>query len=212
MKVAAVVPFKCFTRGKNRLRARYADSEVEQILHALLLDVLGALGCAREVDHLAVLTDDEAVARVARAAGADVCLRTPDPGLNEAIELAAAELEAAGYEALLVVLGDLPLLRGADVDEVVKVGEQHEIVLVPSSDGGTALLLLRPPRRIPPRFGPNSASRHAEAARKAELRAFEPDSPEEICRVDLDTPEDAERILASGIPCRTRDVLLKLAR
>ncbi len=212
MKVAAVVPFKSFTRGKNRLRVRYSDSEMEQILHALLLDVLGALGCAHEVDYLAVLTDDEAVARVARAAGADVRLRTPDPGLNEAIELAAKELEADGYEALLVVLGDLPLLRGADIDEVVKAGEQHEIVLVPSSDGGTALLLLRPPRRIPLRFGPNSASRHAEVAGKAKLRACELDSPEEICRVDLDTLEDAERILTSGIPCRTRDVLQRLAR
>jgi hypothetical protein len=30
--------------------------------------------------------------------------------------------------------------------------------------------------------------------------------------IDLDTPEDAERILKAPIPCRTRQVLAALAR
>ena len=212
MKVAAVVPFKCFTRAKRRLRAKYSEAEVEEVVHALLADVLAALRAAREVDYVAVLTDDDAVAAVARDAGADVRVRRPDPGLNEAIELAAAELESAGYEALLVVLGDLPLLCGADVDRVIEAGEKHPVVLVPSADGGTALLLRHPPRRIPARFGPDSAARHREAASEAGLEAHQLDSLEEICLVDLDTPDDAARILASGIPCRTRDVLQRLAR
>ncbi|MEE9281478.1 MAG: 2-phospho-L-lactate guanylyltransferase [Myxococcota bacterium] len=210
--MAAVVPFKRFTRAKRRLRAKYSEAEVEEVVHALLADVLAALRAAREVDYLAVLTDDDAVAAVASDAGADVRVRRPDPGLNEAIELAAAELESAGYEALLVALGDLPLLRGADVDRVIEAGEKHPVVLVPSADGGTALLLRRPPRLIPARFGPDSAARHRAAASEAGLEAHQLDSLEEVCRVDLDTPDDAARILASGIPCRTRDVLQRLAR
>ncbi len=212
MKVAAVVPFKCFTRAKGRLRAAYSDAQVEEILHALLADVLHALRSSSSVDYVGVLTDDEAVAAVASAAGADVRVRTPDPGLNEAIELAAAELEAAGFEALLVALGDLPLLRTADIDKVIEAGLDHPVVLVPAADAGTALLLRRPPRRIPARFGPDSAARHSEAAREAGLRAFELDSLDELSRVDLDTPEDAARVLASGISCRTRDVLRSFAR
>lgn len=212
MKVAAVVPFKCFTRAKGRLRAAYSDVQVEQILHALLADVLHALRSASTVDYVGVLTDDEAVAAVASAAGADVRVRTPDPGLNEVIEQAADELEAAGFEALLVALGDLPLLQAADVEKVIEAGLEHPVVLVPSADAGTALLLRRPPRRIPARFGPDSAARHAEAAHEAGLRAFELDSLDELSRVDLDTPEDAARVLASGIPCQTRDVLQSFAR
>ena len=83
MKVAAVVPFKCFTRAKGRLRAAYSDVQVEQILHALLADVLHALRSARTVDYVGVLTDDEAVAAVASAAGADVRVRIPDPNKSE---------------------------------------------------------------------------------------------------------------------------------
>ncbi len=117
-----------------------------------------------------------------------------------------------GYEALLVALGDLPLLRCADIDRVVEAGHAHPVVLVPSADGGTALLLRSPPRRIPARFGPNSAARHEAAARAAGLEAFQLDALDELSRIDLDTPDDAARILASGIPCQTRDVLRKFAR
>ncbi len=212
MKVAAVVPFKCFTRAKSRLRAEYSDAEVEQILHALLADVLAALRSASSIDYVGVLTDDDTVAALARAEGVDVRMRRPDPGLNEAIEGAAEELEVEGYEALLVALGDLPLLRCADIDRVVEAGNAHPVVLVPSADGGTALLLRNPPRRIPARFGPNSAARHEAAARAAGLEAFQLDALDELSRTDLDTPDDAARILASGIPCQTRDVLRKFAR
>lgn len=212
MKVAAAVPYKCFTQAKTRLRADYSDAQVEEIAHALLSDVLRALRAAHEVDCVVVLTDDDAVAALAHEAGAGVRLRKPDPGLNQAIELAATELEQSGYEALLVVLGDLPLLRGEHVDRVIEAGHRHPVVLVPSADGGTALLLRRPPRRIPARFGGGSAERHREAARAFGLEAYQPDGLDEACRVDLDTPDDVGRILASGVACRTREVLERFSR
>ena len=89
-------------------------------------------------------------------------------------------------------------------------GESHAVVIVPSTDGGTALLLRRPPRRIPARFGPKSAAAHEQAARSAGLEARVLSSLDEIVRVDLDTPEDALRLLASGVRCRTREVLARL--
>jgi 2-phospho-L-lactate guanylyltransferase len=212
LKVAAVVPFKSFTQAKRRLRSRWSDAEVEEVLHALLADVLGALGRARRVAHVAVLTDDDAVGRLAREAGAAVRLVRPDPGLNPVIEAAATELEARGYDALLVALGDLPLLQGPDVDAVVDAGETHPVVIVPAADGGTALLYRRPPRLIPACFGPESAAAHERAAREAGVEALRLTSLDEIVRVDLDTPEDAELLLTSPIPCRTRDVLKKVCR
>ena len=205
-----MVPFKSFTRAKRRLRSRWSDAEVEEILHALLFDVLTALGRAERVEQVAVLTDDDAVGELARETGASVRMIRPDPGLNPAIEAAAADFEAEGYDTLLVTLGDLPLLQGSDVDLVVEAGESHAVVIVPSTDGGTALLLRRPPRRIPASFGPKSAAAHEQAARSAGLEPRVLSSLDEIVRVDLDTPEDALRLLASGVRCRTRDVLARL--
>lgn len=207
MRVAALVPFKCFTRAKRRLRARYSDQEVEEIGRAMLGDVLEALRETENLERVTVLTDDTAVAEVARGAEASVRLRDPDPGLNPAIEEATRELIGAGFDASLVVLGDLPLLRGEDVEGVIRAGRKHAVVLVPSSDGGTALLFRRPPGCIPPCFGPESARAHAAAARSQGLEPFCPGKLHEAVTLDLDTPEDAQRVLESKRPCRTRELL-----
>lgn len=211
MRVAAVVPFKRLTRAKRRLRSRYAPEEVEAIGRAMLMDVLGALSESKEVERVRVLTDDAAVADLALQAGASVRLRDPDPGLNPAIEAAGRELAADGFDAVLTALGDLPLLKPVDVDLVVAAGRDHEVVLVPSRDGGTALLYRRPPDRIPSRFGPDSAARHREAARECGVEAASVGLTD-AARLDLDTPEDVEQLLATDVSCRTRDVLLELRR
>jgi 2-phospho-L-lactate guanylyltransferase len=211
-RVAAVVPFKRFTRAKSRLRHRFPDAAVEALVRAMLADVLEALIGARSVERVVVLTDDVAVAEAAREAGAAVRLRDPDPGLNAAIDGAAAELAAEGIEALLVAVGDIPLLRSRDVDAVVELGRGYPVVLVPSSDGGTALLYRRPPRAIPARFGPQSAAAHEAEARARGLPSLRAEELGRALLVDLDTPEDAEQVLKADVPSRTRDVLLELAR
>jgi 2-phospho-L-lactate guanylyltransferase len=210
VRLAAVVPFKRFTRAKRRLRSHYSDAQVEALGRAMLADVLGALVASPSLERVLVLTDDPEVARAAREVGADARLRVPDPGLNPAIELASAELRAEGFDAVLAVLGDLPLLRPADVEAVAEAGRASEVVIVPSSDGGTAMLLRRPPDRIPARFGVRSAEAHERAAREAGIEPGAVDSIGEATRIDLDTPEDAARLLATDVPCRTRELLKEL--
>lgn len=212
MKVAALVPFKRFTRAKSRLRSRYADAEVVEIGRALLADVLAALGAAKRVSRVVVLTDDPDVAALALENGAEARVRDPDPGLNAVLDDATRALAAEGCDAVLVALGDVPLLRGEDVDRVIEAGARQGVVVVPSPDGGTALLFRHPPQAIALRFGPGSAALHGDEAR---ARGLDPSAPEpvaEIARQDLDTPEDAARLLASGAACRTVDVLRRLSR
>lgn len=212
MRTGALVPFKRFTRAKRRLRTRYSDADVEAIGRAMLADVLAALRQAPSLERIVVLTDDPEVEIAARAAGSAVRLRDPDPGLNEVIDAASAELAGEGFDAALVVVGDLPLLQAADVESVIERGRADPVVIVPSSDGGTALLLRRPPLLVPARFGPASAAAHAEAARSAGVEAAMLEDLGRAAPIDLDTPEDAERILKAPIRCRTREVLAALAR
>jgi 2-phospho-L-lactate/phosphoenolpyruvate guanylyltransferase len=212
VRTAAAVPVKDFARAKRRLRARFDDRAVERILRALLADVLGALAEAKRVERTFVLSDDAAVADAARACGAGVRLRVPDPGLNAAIDGAAAECAAEGFDAQLVVLGDLPLLTGADVDAIVAAGEGAPVVIAPSDDGGTALLLRRPPLAIPARFGPESASAHEAAARERGLAPRIWTALPPSAQIDLDTPEDAARLAQAPRACRTREVLRELLR
>jgi 2-phospho-L-lactate guanylyltransferase len=210
MKRAALVPVRSFARAKRRLRARFASQDVDAIQRALLADVLAALHASTGLDHVGVLTGDRDVAEAARESGAAVHWLDPDPGLNAALEAAAQRLRADGFDALLVVLGDLPLLRGGDVDAVLEAGLRHPLVGVPSLDGGTALLYQSPPGRLGARFGPESFEAHRSAAREqgAELLAL--DLPDPDARCDLDTPEDARRIAASARTTCTVALLRKL--
>jgi len=209
VRTGALVPFKCFTRAKKRLRSRFSDGDVEELGRAMLADVLAALRGAA-LDAVVVLTDDTAVAEVARAAGARVRVRTPDPGLNAAIDLGSADLAHEGFDACLVVLGDVPLLQAPDVDLVLARAQSCDVLVVPAADGGTAMLYRRPPQRIAAGFGPDSANVHVARARAAGLAVERFEALPEELRVDLDTPEDAARLLRGQRPCRTRAVLEKL--
>ena len=211
MRTAAIVPFKCFTRAKRRLRVHYSDEQVERLGRAMLGDVLEALSRTSTLDRVTVLTDDEAVADVARDAGAAVRLEAPDPGLNPAIDAAEQDLLASKLDASLVVLGDLPLLQPPDVEKVVLAGQEHSLVIVPSTDGGTALLLRRPPACISSHFGPNSTALHIAAAEAAGLKPLVMTELGEEVALDLDTPEDARQVLSSPRPSRTRELLREFA-
>jgi 2-phospho-L-lactate guanylyltransferase len=210
-RVIALVPFKCFTRAKQRLRAELSKGEVELVGRAMLADVVDAL-LASQVSRTVVLTDDTEVAAAAQDAGAEVALRSPDPGLNPALAAASTDAVSEGYGASLVVLGDLPMLRAEHVDRVLAAGQHAPVVLVPALDGGTALLYRRPPRCIAEHFGPDSAAAHRAAAEQAGLAVLELSDLEPEARADLDTIEDAQRILRSGHASRTRTVLEKILR
>jgi 2-phospho-L-lactate guanylyltransferase len=212
VRILALVPFKSFSYAKRRLRTRFKDSEVEDLGRAMLQDVLSALSASRELAGVRVLTDDEEVGRVAESCGARVRVEKPDPGLNEAIEAANAEAQAEGFDGTLVVLGDLPLLRAVDVDAVVRASGDAAVVIVPSGDGGTALLARRPPDCIPARFGPGSFEKHISVSREHGIRAVVAEGIPETARIDLDTPEDADRIRQKGVEGRTVELLRKLVR
>jgi len=79
------------------------------------------------------------------------------------------------------------------------------VVLARSAeDGGTTLLVRRPPRAIPARFGPESFRRHLEMATARGLPAAVVDRPE--LAFDLDGPGDILHLLATGKRGRTREV------
>lgn len=210
MRTVAFVPFKSFSRAKQRLRKRFGDHDVEAIGRAMLEDVLEALTHASGLTEVRVLTEDPEVGRVAERCGASARIRSPDPGLNPAIEDANAEAKSAGFGATLVVLGDVPLLRAADVEAVLSAGGESAVVIVPSDDGGTALMLRTPPDAIPASFGPRSFARHLTLCRERGIEPVVLEGIPETIRTDLDTPEDAARILEAGGSGRTVDLLRKL--
>jgi 2-phospho-L-lactate guanylyltransferase len=132
-----------------------------------------------------------------------------DPGLNAAIEAAAAELCPGAEDALLVLLGDVAGACSEELSRLLAAAPARGIALAPSSDGGTAALLRRPHDVIPAAFGPESAAAHRDLAKRAGVPCVELALPS--LALDLDEPQDLGAFLARrGGGRRTRALLHEL--
>jgi 2-phospho-L-lactate guanylyltransferase len=207
--IAAVVPAKSLSGAKSRLLRRLPQSAVERLTLAMLCDVVDALRAVPALARVAVVTPDEAVAAAARGAGALVLLRS-DPGLNAAIEAAAATVAPGAGDGVLVVLGDVAGARSAEIEGLLRALPGRGVALAASRDGGTCALLRVPRDVIPASFGRESARRHRELAARAGVACVEPPLPS--LAIDVDEPEDLAALRESGgAGPRTQALLRELA-
>src|SRR3990170_6375280 len=114
-----------------------------------------------------VISPDETVLEVAARRGARPVAEEKPP-LAAAIRQVEADSSEREADALAVLLADTALVtHEALVESLHTLGP---VVLAPSSsDGGTNLLVRRPPRSIRARFGPGSFDKHVEAAAERAL-------------------------------------------
>src|SRR4051794_12557534 len=159
---AIVIPIKRLAVAKTRLAAD-ADVRADLAL-AMALDTVAAARGTAGVERVVVVTDEPTAAQAVVRMGAAVVADTPDAGLNPALvhgARAAADTDPAlGVAALS---SDLPALRPADLDAVLRVATGHRCCLVPDAAGtGTTLLTARDPATFNPRFGAESRRAHLD--------------------------------------------------
>lgn len=185
--IVAVVPMKNLNQAKSRLGSLLDEAERRGLVEAMLADVLAALGNARGISEIFVVSDGEGL-----EPGAYTLVPEPvNRGYDEAVATAVADPRVARAEAVVVLPGDLPLLTGADIDLFVRdaAGAGPMIRIAPARDGdGTNALLIAPPTLMPTRFGPGSFERHRRAA-EALVSTVEIVAPAGLA-FDIDTPQD----------------------
>ncbi len=197
------MPVKPLSRAKSRLAPALTPLERGALTLAMLEDVLDAMLAVAGWDTW-VVSPDEVVLEIAARRGIRPVPEARPP-LSAAVRQAERLAIEEGADALAVVPGDLPLITTEALHEAVHT--LGSIVLARSDDGvGTSLLLRRPPRAIPARFGPDSFRRHVALAADRGL-------PVSVVRrtelsFDLDRPDDILRFLAEGRVGRTREVCL----
>ena len=183
----ALIPVKELSQAKARLAPVLDAAGRRKLALALFRDVLAAALACPAIDGVAVVSRDGDILSIAVEAGAQ---GLPERGdLNEALTSAAEKLRARGVDRLVVLAADLPLVTAEDIQAVAEA--EADVVVVPSTDGGTNALALRP-GAIAFQFGPKSAQRHLKAAREAGLRTLLLDLPG--LGLDIDTPSDLERL------------------
>ncbi|WP_052666393.1 2-phospho-L-lactate guanylyltransferase [Nitriliruptor alkaliphilus] len=190
----ALVPLRAPGVGKSRLAGTLSVEGRAALAGAMLADVAAALRSS-PVDRIVVAAGGPTAIAAASALGLEALA---DPvgasGLDGALAAAAGRLGPVG--TLVVVAADLPCLCAEDVTALL--GHDAEVVVAPTSDGGTGALLRRPPDACPTAYGPGSGLRHLALARAAGRRTAE--AALAGFAHDVDVAEDLVRLTAADLP------------
>lgn len=205
MRVAAVVPINALRLAKSRLAPVLSAAERERLVMWLLRRVTAVVGCSGAVAQLAVVSPDRNVLGWAEERGLAM-IEQQGGDLNAAVELGRAWAHAAGAEALLVLLGDLPRLASEDVCALCDLAAElrndgqasrGSLVLAPDRAGhGTNAMVLSPASHFPFSFGHGSYSRHVARAREKRMAIGLYISPR--TGFDVDSPADLAELEALG--------------
>jgi 2-phospho-L-lactate/phosphoenolpyruvate guanylyltransferase len=218
MRTIAILPVKSFGSAKQRLAERLAPGSRQAVAQAMFSDVLGSLRHVTGVEGVVVVTADHTAEAVALGSHAEVLADPEEAGQSQAALVGIRYAQAAGYERVLLVPGDTPLLDVGDLSSLLRRAAEARtaVVAVPDRHGtGTNALLLRPPDAIAPSFGEGSLDRHVTAARSAGLTCSVEPLPS--LTLDVDTPEDLEELVRRlerqrGVAPVTRGALRQLGR
>ncbi|MCX4767937.1 2-phospho-L-lactate guanylyltransferase [Streptomyces sp. NBC_01275] len=198
----AVVPVKPFSIGKSRLGP--ATVHRERLARAFFLDTLDAVLSALSVSRVIVVTSDADAAADAANRNAAVVHDSPGGGLNHAIVRGVTSARRTlASSAVAVVTADLPCLRAADLDRVLRAAQNHSRAFVPDhTDRGTTVLTAGRGHRLRPAFEGSSRQRHLDSG-AVELRLQHAPS----ARLDVDTIEDLGAAAVFGVGTHTAELL-----
>ncbi|MDP6626766.1 MAG: 2-phospho-L-lactate guanylyltransferase [Methanopyri archaeon] len=186
MNGCILVPVKGFSEalGKTRLAESFGPDERATLVENMAERVVRT---ASEVAPVYLLAREDPPPKV--AAHVHDTLNDLGRGLNVELEAAIDTLLANGYDGLLVLPGDIPLVTTTILERALRLLDDHDVVVVPATDGGTALLGIRSPRQSRMLFGERSSCMiHTENARSQGLSVLLLDSEGPL--LDVDTADD----------------------
>ena len=218
MRTLAILPIKSFGASKQRLAGLLGRGSRQALAQAMFLDVLAALRRVQGIDAIAVVTADYAAESAARNEGVHLLFDPHEAGQSEAASIGIRHAAELGFERVLLVPGDTPLIEPVEMAALLDRAEEDgtAAVIVPDRHGaGTNALLLSPPEVMTPAFGDGSLERHRSAAAAAGI----PHRVEAIASLmlDIDTPDDLDLLAVAleerrGQACMTRGALRQLSR
>jgi 2-phospho-L-lactate guanylyltransferase len=195
---ALLIPIKDPANAKSRLSGLLSQEERRVLAWAMFEDVAKAITEAVKPESVAIASNYQPAISFARARGWNVLLEESQQSESASVDWASRILESLGFETVMRLPADIPLVTAADIDALLSIDlNAPSAVLVPSRDGtGTNAILRNPPSLFPSRFGPDSLALHRlEASRVGtECLIVENDR----IALDIDEPADIDRFLQLG--------------
>ena len=165
-EIGLIVAVKNLAVAKTRLSPLFTADERPSLVLAMLIDTLTAALAVPAVGSLTVVTPDETAAAAVRELGGIVLKDPTPPGhpdpLNNAV-LAACDTVLPVTTNIVVLQGDLPALRSAELAEAIAAARLHgrSFVADRPRTGTAALFGFGVPPG--PMLGAGSAGRHRDS-------------------------------------------------
>ncbi|BBY32325.1 2-phospho-L-lactate guanylyltransferase [Mycolicibacter minnesotensis] len=204
--IGLIIAVKRLSVAKTRLAPTFPAPLREAVVLAMLVDTITAALAARGLEHITVVTPDEAAAAAAAELGAEV-LADPTPDghsdpLNNAL-IAAESSVSESVPNIVVLQGDLPALQTYELDEAITAARTHRRSFVADRHGMGTAALFAFGTALEPRFGRDSSNRHRQSG-ALELTGAWPG-----LRCDIDTAEDLAVARRLGVGAATARALAR---
>ncbi len=200
-KVYSIVPVKGTLLGKSRLLSVLSDNIRRKLVILMFKDVITSLKESKFLSGIIVVSPDDKILNLSRKYGCIAIKEKPKSlGLNRAVKLGVNAAIARHADAVLIVSADVPLVTREDIDYIISIGydlskNQPYMIIAPSKDGGTNILMLSLPSSFTFKYGFHSCKKHLAEAIKLGLKTIIVYN--ERISLDLDKKEDIEFIIKS---------------
>ena len=189
-KLWLIIPVKTLSFAKNRLSS-YLNAEQRQALAAAMLkDMLEELKQSTLISCIVLLSKDKQVESIAEEYQLGF-IHEPDncQHLNEAVAFAVNKASAEKVQSVIILHGDLPLIKLADMEQLIHQAQDTEVILVADNKvQGTNALYLRLPTSMHFAYGEGSLQKHQSIAKKENLSCFVLTLPS--FQLDIDSVHD----------------------
>ena len=198
MRIAAIIPVKNPSTAKLRLSKILTQDLREKLTLEMLKDIIVSITSCKLINYIVIVTPGKK-ASIVKEYGKNIFLiRDEGKGqinaVMKGIDFAQKTLQA---NIVVILVADAPLIGPWDLYEIVRKGYVwNSVVLAPSDDGGTNVILQNPPKNIPLRYGRSSFKKHLSECERRKLKCLIYSS--ESTSLDIDVPSDLERLKHLG--------------
>ena len=201
-----LVPVKNLSAAKQRLAAVLDQPARTELAQAMLQDVVATLAAWARRPACALVTSAPFAIELAKQYDFEIIPDLANPGETGAIEMATRLCVERGLDSTLVIPADIPLIQASELDQILEHAPDEGSLLVPAADGrGTNAAFRRPANLFPLRFGNDSFKPHLAAAQATGKPCIVLQLPG--IAIDVDNPEDLQRVLAHPGETRTQSLL-----
>ncbi len=192
-----IIPIKSLEDGKKRLEPFLTPIKRRELILILLKDVITASTESKLSDTILLVTPDSQIVKIARKWNLPKLEYLIEPvakGINQAVQSALKWCLSKNFSSILIIPADIPLIKGADIDEIIHLGQiEDSIILVPSHrKDGTNAFYQKLPNAIEVWYGENSFQKNVTSISQQGIPYYIFNKT--AFALDIDLKEDLERI------------------